>query len=124
MFCRHTMTPYWIRLPHYSQGLYQISPLLWVIYYDPLFCYFKSMKEQFTIEVTHCTNVNPFETTFLKILLNLLRYLDDITMIAFSKQNLEDILSISDSFYQLNNIKINKSKSISRVIPLFNMILI
>src|ERR1043166_6669561 len=39
-------------------------------------------------------------------------YLNDTTMIASSKQDLEQMLTIADSFYKLNNIKINKMKSI------------
>ncbi len=39
-------------------------------------------------------------------------YLDDTTWIASSKEDLETMLSIADSYYTFMNIKVNKQKSI------------
>ena len=37
--------------------------------------------------------------------------MDDTTWIAENQNNMESILSITDDFYLLNNIKVNKEKS-------------
>src|SRR5688572_6027005 len=49
-------------------------------------------------------------TNFLKQY-QALPYMDDTTWITPSKNNMELILEIADSFYDLNGIKVNKKKS-------------
>jgi len=39
-------------------------------------------------------------------------YMDDTTWMTHTKDNLEMILMIADDFYNLNNIKVNKKKSV------------
>src|SRR6202042_724234 len=41
-----------------------------------------------------------------------LAYMDDTQWLSGSQTNLERILTIADDFYTLNNIKVNKSKSV------------
>ena len=48
----------------------------------------------------------------IQILISVLAYMDDTTWITTNQKDLEHIISIADEFYDLNNIKINKSKSI------------
>src|SRR3990170_3469599 len=111
----HIITPQGLCSPYNVMiGIDQgeiISPLLWIIYYDPLFCKLKNMESQFAISNTHLTSIDPKETIHTQLLINLLAYLDDTTMIGFSHTNLKEILTIADSFYRLNNIKNNKHKS-------------
>src|SRR2546429_2123332 len=38
--------------------------------------------------------------------------MDDTTCVTDSQPHLEEMLSIADDFYQLNNIKVNKEKSV------------
>ena len=38
--------------------------------------------------------------------------MDDTSWLSSSKENLETTLDIADEFYKLNNIQVNKSKSI------------
>src|ERR1043165_8652096 len=89
-----------------------ISPLLWIIYYDPLFCRLKKLPNKYKVTFEQIHNVNPIEKTLISVEQDIMGYLDDTTMIASSKQDLEQMLTIADSFYKLNNIKINKMKSI------------
>jgi len=51
-----------------------------------------------------------------------LGYLDDITWIASSKEELEYMLSEADSYYTFINIKVNKQKSILMMNNISHMI--
>ncbi|CAJ0825551.1 9435_t:CDS:2, partial [Entrophospora sp. SA101] len=63
--------------------------------------------------IRHNYKQNLYSDQFIQIEqhLSVLAFMDDTSWITESKQNLELILSIADSFYQLNNIMVNKQKS-------------
>lgn len=97
-----------------------ICPLLWVIYYDPMFeainssffpginyktqitrkCYFPKLQDFDNNDIIE-------ETLSHKVL----GYLDDTTWLAENIEDLENNLMIANNFYELANIHINKDKS-------------
>lgn len=99
-----------------------ICPLLWVIYYDPMFEVINSSnfpgidyvstipKKCFFLKIQDHTDDNNIikETLSHKVL----GYLDDTTWLAQDLSSLKDNLMIAHSFYQLANIHINKDKTI------------
>ena len=90
-----------------SNGIDQgeiMSPLLWVIYYDPLFTKIEKMKETSNIGYELGYKENKVSVTDLA-------YMDDSTWIAKKKSELETILNVADSFNEFNGIKVNKDKS-------------
>jgi len=89
-----------------------ISPLLWTIYYDPLFYRIKGLQHKYTVSINRLKSIDPLQYEQLLVECNLLGYLDDTTWITSSKEDLETMLSIADSYYTFMNIKVNKQKSI------------
>ncbi|CAJ0827291.1 5476_t:CDS:2, partial [Entrophospora sp. SA101] len=90
-----------------------ISPLLWCIYYDPLLCEIKKQKNiGYKMEVNWKADISKPEIAKISAEISTLAYMDDTTWITTSKENLEKILEIADDFYNLNNIQINKNKSV------------
>jgi ribonuclease HI/endonuclease/exonuclease/phosphatase family metal-dependent hydrolase len=90
-----------------SNGIDQgeiMSPLLWVIYYDPLFARIEKLNNMNYIgyELKHNGN---------KVRVTDLAYMDDSTWLAKNKKELETILKVADSFNEFNGIKVNKDKS-------------
>jgi ribonuclease HI/exonuclease III len=90
-----------------------ICPLLWVIYYDPMF---EAINNELQLGITLKTSLpksisNNNWLHSVEINLNVLGYLDDTTWFADSLENLEKQLKIADDFYQLANILINKTKT-------------
>jgi hypothetical protein len=88
-----------------------ISPLLWCIYYDPLLCEIEQQQLGYKLEHSYRQNVYVDNLTTLCHTTSTLAFMDDTFWIAPTQQNLERILSITDSFNDLNNIKVNKEKS-------------
>lgn len=96
-----------------------ICPLLWVIYYNPIFEAINSSpfpginyKAQITRtcyfpKPLNSDNYDIIEETLLH---KVLGYLDDTTWLAEKLEDLEDNLRIAHDFYQLANIHINKDK--------------
>src|SRR6266540_6893110 len=82
-----------------------ISPLLWTIYYDPLFCRINNFQQKYVTSLCRLTFIDPLQYEQLKVKCNLLDYLDDTTWIVSSKEELEEMLRIADSFYTFMNIK-------------------
>ena len=80
-------------------------PLLWKIYYDPLISRihkeFLGFQEYLSIQQQHKT-----------IYSSIMAYMDDSLWTAPDKKTLTDILQVANSFYKLNNICVNSSKSI------------
>lgn len=101
-----------------EQGIIQgesISPLLWTIYYDPMFELINnSIHKGLTLTSSIPKHIDrPLDLDNLhsiSIEFKLQGYLDDTTWIAASIIDLENNLSLAQQFYNFANIKINKSK--------------
>ncbi|GES96270.1 L1Tc protein [Rhizophagus clarus] len=78
-----------------------ISSLLWVIYLDPLLT-----KLNDSNPAPYCLSSSSTAVHHLSHL----TYMDDFTLIASSKHDLETLLSIAHEFYFLNNISANLAK--------------
>ena len=91
-----------------------ISPLLWCIYYDPLLCEIHSRQDLgYHIKHTWFTDLNnPGNLQTLSERVTSQAYMDDTNWITSSKSQLEQILSISQDFYTLNNISVNHNKAV------------
>ncbi|GES86389.1 ribonuclease H-like domain-containing protein [Rhizophagus clarus] len=107
--------------PQYKviQGIDQgevISPLMWIIYYDPLFAYINTApipkEDRFTIIVPRKKNIwdSPLNDQPVTYTLSVQGYLDDTTWVAPSLPALNRLLSMAEDFYKIANIKINKDK--------------
>jgi len=89
-----------------------ISPLLWIIYYDPVFTKIKKHKGiGYTTEHKWREDLAYAKTNSLNIELFNIAYMDDTTWLGNSKRNLEIQLKIADSFNRFNGIKVNPEKS-------------
>ncbi|GES89610.1 hypothetical protein GLOIN_2v1790829 [Rhizophagus clarus] len=92
-----------------------ISPLLWCIYYDPLLCEVESRKLGYMIKALSINlNNNPGDDSNQvdeSLTISSIAFMDDTQWLAPNKLNLESILKIADSFYQLTDIQVNKEKS-------------
>ncbi|GBB90686.1 hypothetical protein RclHR1_17710008 [Rhizophagus clarus] len=96
-----------------------ISPLLWVIYIDPLLTVLKTEMLDPYILRSPTLSSNTMGST-PDIVVNNLVFMDDSTLISSSKAGLEHILSITEEFYALNNTSANHQKYvlISNSLPL------
>ncbi|GBB99149.1 hypothetical protein RclHR1_03430010 [Rhizophagus clarus] len=97
------------------QGIDQgevVSPLLWIIYYDPLFAKINSLRElAFTVELQQIKNIwNPAADQKVSYSTTVQSYLDDTTWVAPTLTHMKTLLEISNDFYELANIQINKDK--------------
>ncbi|GES81653.1 RNA-directed DNA polymerase from mobile element jockey-like [Rhizophagus clarus] len=97
------------------QGIDQgevVSPLLWIIYYDPLFARINSLRElAFTVELQQIKNIwNPAADQKVTYSTTVQSYLDDTTWVAPTLTHMKTLLEISNDFYELANIQINKDK--------------
>ena len=89
-----------------------ISPLLWVIYYDPLLCEIQNKKLGYIMKHSWKPNVLTNEEKYIEQEVPTIAFMDDTTWIAPNKNNLEQILEIADEFYIMTNTAINKDKSV------------
>lgn len=93
-----------------------ICPLLWVIYYDPMFEQINNSPFPGVLYRTSIPTSIPLglQSTTHTLTLNhkLLGYLDDTTWLTNNITNLEHNLAITNEFYTFTNIKIIKKKSI------------
>jgi hypothetical protein len=81
-----------------------ISPLLWVIYIDPLLTVLNQENPSpYTIQTN--PSLPPVSTSTLG-------YMDDTNLIACTSQGILTMLQIAQEFYSLNNTKINFNKAI------------
>src|SRR5205823_2020042 len=95
--------------PHYVQdGLDQgetHAPILWRIFYDPLLCTVDKLMAMMGYHMQQVLNTpSPG--------INHLAFVDDTVWIANSKSSMTRILVTADSFFKINNIEINKQKTV------------
>ena len=89
-----------------------ISPLAWRIFYDPLLCTVQKTKNLgYEMTTKWPTDITYNLTKELSHRQAVLAYADDTTWIAKSKKELQDIINISNEFYEINDIEINSKKS-------------
>ncbi|GBB86208.1 hypothetical protein RclHR1_12650001 [Rhizophagus clarus] len=96
-----------------------ISPLLWVIYIDPLLTVLKN--EMLDPYILRSPSLISNDTVSIPdIFINNLVFMDNSTLISSSKAGLEHMLSITEEFYSLNNTSANHQKYvlISNSLPL------
>jgi hypothetical protein len=98
-----------------EQGIDQeeiISPLLWIIYYDPMFTRINQNKSlHVNINIEQICNIYNKESDITHTFkIAVLGYLDDTTWFASSKEQLENQLHIANLFYNFTDIKINHEK--------------
>ncbi|GET55319.1 RNA-directed DNA polymerase from mobile element jockey-like [Rhizophagus irregularis DAOM 181602=DAOM 197198] len=88
-----------------------ISPLLWVIYLDPLLTVLnQEARDPFILKSSALLNYSPLEFEQHSLPISHLTFMDDSTLIASSKSGIEDRLSITTEFYTLNNVQANSAK--------------
>ncbi|GET59783.1 reverse transcriptase family protein [Rhizophagus irregularis DAOM 181602=DAOM 197198] len=88
-----------------------ISPLLWVIYLDPLLTVLnQEARDPFILKSSALLNYSPLEFEQHSLPISHLTFMDDSTLIASSKSGIEDRLSIAAEFYTLNNVQANSAK--------------
>ncbi|CAB4488155.1 unnamed protein product [Rhizophagus irregularis] len=109
VFTAHGTTPsYRVRIG-IDQGEV-ISPLLWVIYIDPLLTVLKNeMMDPYTLHAPLLSNPLA-KTNSDGLQFNNLVFMDDSTLISSSKSGMESMLSITEEFYQINNTSANHNK--------------
>src|SRR5256714_14340062 len=80
-----------------------LSPLLWVIYIDPLLTVLN--KEA---SLSYIINSDP---SVSHVCISTLAFMNDTTLISSSIEGLNYLLNIAQKFYEFNNTKINFSKA-------------
>src|SRR3989440_457158 len=80
-----------------------LSPLLWVIYIDPLLTVLN--KEAFLPYIIDSDPSVP------RVCTSTLAFIDDTTLISSSIEGLDHLLNIAQEFYEFNNTKINFNKA-------------
>ncbi|GET52027.1 reverse transcriptase family protein [Rhizophagus irregularis DAOM 181602=DAOM 197198] len=90
-----------------------ISPLLWVIYLDPLLTTLnREACDLFILKSSALLDYSPIEYEQHNLPVSHITFMDDSTLIASSKRGIEDRLSITAEFYTLNNTQANSAKYI------------
>ncbi|GBC02754.1 hypothetical protein RclHR1_00480011 [Rhizophagus clarus] len=97
------------------QGIDQgevVSPLMWIIYYDPLFAMINQDRSlHYSITTNKIQNVlQPNKDIPIIYTTSVQSYLDDTTWIADSLDNMRRLTERSRAFYNLANIQINVDK--------------
>ncbi|EXX58615.1 hypothetical protein RIR_jg9104.t1 [Rhizophagus irregularis DAOM 181602=DAOM 197198] len=109
-----------------------ISPLLWVIYLDPLLTVLnREARDPFILKSSALLNYSPLEFEQHSLPISHLTFMDDSTLIASSKSGIEDRLSITAEFYTLNNVQANSAKYVllsssspsSKIVLIFHLLL-
>src|SRR5215210_1313731 len=80
-----------------------LSPLLWVIYLDPLLCQLNK-----TAQTPYVINNDPLIPS---VATSSLAFMDDTTLISSSIEGLTAMLTTAQEFYNMNNTKINFNKA-------------
>src|SRR5271170_537265 len=87
-----------------------ISPLLWRIFYDPLLSKISHTHPGYTITSKTCTDLRQgWKLNYTNITTS--AFMDDTTWIANNKQNLQQIITSAEQFYEINDIQTNPKKS-------------
>ncbi|GET52910.1 RNA-directed DNA polymerase from mobile element jockey-like [Rhizophagus irregularis DAOM 181602=DAOM 197198] len=90
-----------------------ISPLLWVIYLDPLLTTLnREACDPFILKSSALLDYSPIEYEQYNLPVSHITFMDDSILIASSKRGIEDRLSITAEFYTLNNTQANSAKYI------------
>ncbi|EXX67378.1 hypothetical protein RirG_114930 [Rhizophagus irregularis DAOM 197198w] len=90
-----------------------ISPLLWVIYLDPLLTTLnREACDPFILKSSALLDYSPIDYEQYNLPVSHITFMDDSTLIASSKRGIEDRLSITAEFYTLNNTQANSAKYI------------
>ncbi|GET57893.1 reverse transcriptase family protein [Rhizophagus irregularis DAOM 181602=DAOM 197198] len=90
-----------------------ISPLLWVIYLDPLLTTLnREACDPFILKSSALLDYFPIEYEQHNLPVSHITFMNDSTLIASSKRGIEDRLSITAEFYTLNNTQANSAKYI------------
>ncbi|GBC25008.2 ribonuclease H-like domain-containing protein [Rhizophagus irregularis DAOM 181602=DAOM 197198] len=98
-----------------------ISSLLWVIYLDPLLTTLnREACDPFILKSSALLDYSPIEYEQHNLPVSHITFMDDSTLIASSKQGIEDRLSITAEFYTLNNTQANLAKYILLSSELFS----
>src|SRR5215213_5991860 len=88
-----------------------ISPLLWVIYIDPLLTVLNASNSS-PYQISSPDNILSHSTASLpSTSLSTLAFMDDTTLISSSINGLTNMLNLANEFYAMNNTKINFSKA-------------
>ncbi|PKB99438.1 hypothetical protein RhiirA5_429698 [Rhizophagus irregularis] len=88
-----------------------ISPLLWVIYLDPLLTVLnQEARDPFILKSSALLDYSPLEFEQHSLPTSHLTFMDDSTLVAYLKSGIEDRLSITAEFYILNNVQANSAK--------------
>ena len=88
------------------------SPILWRIFYDPLLTRLKTIKKEagHTLEIDRIIDINKKTTEVLRKTVNVTAFMDDTTLIAKDKNNLEKMIKICHEFFDINDIQANVKK--------------
>lgn len=87
-----------------------IFPLLWIIFYDPLLSKIRKSDLEYRISAKEYIDIYENISREKKLIFLGCGYMDDTSFLANNQLGMEKILEIADSFYCLNDIKINKTK--------------
>ena len=88
-----------------------ISPLLWVIYYDPLLSRIQKSNYGYKMSVSWQPDITKTETSEISAHIPNSAYMDNTIWITDSITNLTAIFDIAQSFFDLNSMKVNNDKS-------------
>jgi Reverse transcriptase (RNA-dependent DNA polymerase) len=88
-----------------------ISPLLWCIFYDPLLTEINTLRGGYEMEIKWRIDMTLREQIWEEKLISSMAFMDDTVWITKSKQEMEKILKVAQSFFELNKIKVNPTKS-------------
>ncbi|GBB86125.1 hypothetical protein RclHR1_12590006 [Rhizophagus clarus] len=98
-----------------KQGIHQgeiISPLLWILYYNPLFLYVNQQSElYFQCSFNRIRHVfHPESDSSQQFRFTVTAYLDDTSWITNNLEQLNKKLTIANSFYKIADIQVNLDK--------------
>jgi hypothetical protein len=88
-----------------------ICPLLWRIFYDPLLTKINNSLLVYTLKETEIVDFKHNTLHTNKINIPALVFMDDTTWLAETSENLQQILNIASSFYQMSDIHVNGEKT-------------